>query len=258
MFDQMVPLSLERHQAKRVRHSTSLRFARKFHIAYVTLHEFSRAGAIYPLVFVADKQEGGYRSVALMGLQAGENLFVNATGQWQASYIPAMIRRYPFALSKSSDSDRYLVCVDESSSLLSESEGAALFDADGKPTETLENVKRYLSELQAMDKMTRELCAFLVEHDLLVPFNLRVNASAQLRKISGCFVISEERLNALPDEVVVEMRHRRFLPAIYAHLMSLAQVERLVELNRRRDATRGPSKPKAVAARRPQRVLAAH
>jgi hypothetical protein len=237
MFDQMVPLSVERHAKQRVRHSTSLRFARKFHIAYITLHEFTRAGAIYPLVFVADKQTGGYRSVALMGLSAGENLFVNETGRWQASYIPAMIRRYPFALSQSKDSDQFIVCVDESSSLLSESEGAPLFDDQGQATETLENVKRYLSELQAMDRATRGLCAFLQAHDLLVPFNLRVNASAQLRKIDGCLVVSEERFNALPDEVIAEMRQKRYLAAVYAHLMSLAQVERLVELNRRRDAT---------------------
>lgn len=258
MFDHMVPLSVERHAQQRVRHSTSLRFARKFHIAYITLHEFSRAGAVYPLVFVADKQEGGYRSVALMGLSAGENLFVSTGGQWQASYIPAMIRRYPFALSKASGNDQYVVCVDESSSLLSDTEGAPLFDAQGKATETLENVKRYLAELQAMDRATRGMCEFLKAHDLLVPFNLRVNASAQLRKIDGCFVISEERFNALDDEVIVEMRKKRYLGAIYAHLMSLAQVERLVALQRSRDASKPGAKRKTMARRPTRTPVAAH
>ena len=256
MFEKMVPLSLERHRHHRVRHSTNLKFAAPFHIAYLTSHEFTRAGAVYPIVFVEDKADSGYRSVALMGLTAGENLFVDRSGQWQASYIPAMIRRYPFALSKQEGSDRYLVCVDEGSALLDDKEGAPLFDAAGQPTEVVENVKRYLSELQAMDKITRELAAFLVQHDLLVPLNLRVNAASQLRKITGCFIVSEERFNALPDEVIVEMRQRRFLSAVYAHLMSLPQIERLVELSKRRAAlAAAKNKP---AARRKPRTAAAH
>lgn len=247
MFEQMVPLSVDRHADRRVRHSTSMGFARKFHIAYITVQEFSRAAAIYPLVFVADRQEGGYRSVALLGLAAGDNLFVGSSGQWQASYIPAMIRRYPFALSRTRDGQQYIVCVDESSSLLSTSEGAPLFDAQGQATETLENVKRYLSELQAMDRATREFCAFLQHHDLLVPFKLRVNASAQLRKIEGCFVVSQERFNALEDSAVLALHQSRFLGPLYAHLLSLAQVERLVDLSRRRDAAQSSAKrrPKA-------------
>jgi hypothetical protein len=257
MFEKMVPLSVERHRNKRVRHSTNLKFAAPFHIAYLTSHEFTRAGAVYPIVFVEDKAEGGFRSVALMGLTAGENLFVDRTGRWQASYIPAMIRRYPFALSKQEGSDRYLVCVDEGSTLLDDKEGAPLFDEAGQPTEVVENVKRYLSELQAMDKLTRELATFLVEHDLLVPLNLRVNSASQLRKITGCFIVSEERFNALPDEVIVQMRQRRFLSAVYAHLMSLPQIERLVDLSKRRAAAAPAAKAKPAARRKP-RVAAAH
>lgn len=234
MFEKMVPLSVERHRHQRVRHSTNLKFAASFHIAYLTSHEFMRAGAVYPIVFVQDPEDWGFRSVALMGLSAGENLFVDRTGRWQASYIPAMIRRYPFALSKQEGSDRYIVCVDEGSKLLNEKEGAPLFLEDGQPSEVVENVKRYLSELQAIDAVTRELTAFLVEHDLLVPLNLRVNDASQLRKITGCFMVSEERFKALPDEVIVDMRHRNFLAPVYAHLMSLPQIERLVELSKRR------------------------
>jgi hypothetical protein len=254
MFEKMVPLSVERHRNHRVRHSTNLKFAAPFHIAYLTSHEFMRAGAVYPIVFVQDPADWGFRSVALMGLSAGENLFVDQTGRWLASYIPAMIRRYPFALSKEENSDRYLVCVDEGCKLLNEKEGAPLFNSDGQPSEVIENVKRYLSELQASDALTRQMTEFLVEHDLLVPLNLRVNAASELRKITGCFIISEERFNALSDEVVVEMRHRGFLAPAYAHLMSLPQIERLVELSKRRAEE---AKTKS-AGRRKARSAVAH
>ena len=63
------------------------------------MHEFARAAAVYPIVFVEDKTKDAFRPVTLLGLDAGENLFVSESGKWEASYIPAIIRRYPFALA---------------------------------------------------------------------------------------------------------------------------------------------------------------
>jgi hypothetical protein len=52
----------------------------------------------------------------------------------------------------------------------------------------------------------------------------------KVKTISGCFVVNEQRLDKLPDERFLEIRSRRFLPAVHAHLISLAQTERLVKL----------------------------
>lgn len=237
MFEQIVPVTFDRHRNKKVRNTTQFDFAAGFHIAYVTVHEFARAAAIYPIVFLEDKPNDSFRPVVLMGLGAGENLFVAAGGKWEASYIPAMIRRYPFALSKGGQDGRYVVCVDEGSTLLSDTDGAPLFDEQGQPTQVIENVKRYLSELQQMDQITQNFTQFLREHNLLTPLNMRVNAASQVRNITGCYVINEERLNNLSDTLFLEVRHKRYLPAMYAHLMSLPQIERLVQLKKEREPT---------------------
>jgi hypothetical protein len=229
MFKQVVPINPQRHGTKKIKEVTGFGFSSNFHIAYVTTHEFVRASAIYPLVFIEDKDKDQFRPVVLLGLDAGENLFVDANGKWQASYIPAIIRRYPFALSQA-EGDRYLVCIDEGSELVSDTEGAPLFDEKGEPTEVIENVKRYLSELQQMDVVTQDFCKFLAAHNLFVPLNMRVRQSDKFKNISGCYVINEERLNNLSDELFLELRNKRYLPALYAHLTSLAQVERLVSL----------------------------
>lgn len=236
MFEQVVPVSAERHAAKKVRPSDDFRFAAGFHIAYVTTHEFARAASIYPVVFLEDKPSDGYRPVALLGLDAGENLFIDAQGKWAASYIPAIIRRYPFALVKASDADRFIVCVDEASSLLNDEEGAALFDDKGQPTQVIENVKRYLGELQQMDQITGDFCRFLVENNLMTPLNVKVNAGNLVRNITGCHVINEERLNNFSDAKFLEVRQKGYLPAIYAHLISLAQIERLAGLKKPAEA----------------------
>ncbi|PQA79923.1 peptidase [Limnohabitans sp. TS-CS-82] len=232
MFEKMVPVNKERHANFKVKPSADFEFASKFHIAYVTMHEFVRAAATYPIVFLEDKEADDFRPVVLMGLDAGENLFVNDQGTWEASYVPAMIRRYPFALTKVPDEDRYVVCVDEASELLSETEGNAMFDEQGNPTEVIENVRRYLAELQQMDQLTREFTKFLGEHNLLTPLNMRVNAADEVKNITGCYVINEERLNNFSDNLFLEVRAKRYLPAIYAHLISLPQIERLVNLKK--------------------------
>ncbi|MBP9929189.1 MAG: SapC family protein, partial [Rhodoferax sp.] len=230
MFEKLVAVNKDTHAQKRVKEITSFDFASKFHIAYITLQEFTRAASIYPIVFLEDKAKDEFRPVVMLGLTPGVNVFVDAGGRWQASYIPAVIRRYPFTLAPGGTDDQFIVCIDEASSLVSETEGSALFDIAGTPTQVIDNVKRYLSELQQMEVSTHAFCAFLAKHNMFTPLNMRVRESAGVKDIAGCYVLNEERLNNLSDELFLEIRAKRYLPAVYAHLMSLAQTERLVKL----------------------------
>jgi hypothetical protein len=237
MFEKVVPINRERHAGKRVREITNFGFASKFHIAYVTMHEFSRAAAVYPIVFVEDKERDQFRPVALLGLDAGENLFVGEGGKWEAAYVPAIIRRYPFALAGTGTEGQFTICIDEGSDLVSDTEGSPLFDAKGEPTAVIDNVKRYLAELQQMDTLTQQFAKAMQELNMLTPLNMRVKDGDRTRTIAGCWVVNEERLNNLSPERFLELRTKRHLPAIYAHLVSLAQTERLLTLKERRAAS---------------------
>jgi len=236
MFQSIVPVNKERHLNKRIKEIVSFDFAAKHHICYVTMHEFARVASTFPIVFLEDKDKDEFRPVALMGLNPGENLFVNADGKWGASYVPAIIRRYPFALAPNRDEGQYVVCIDEGSDLLNETSGASLFDENGEPTQVIENVKRYLSELQQMDAITLQFCKFLAENNMFTTLNLKVQDNDTVKSITGCYVINETRLNNLSDELFLDIKNKRYLPAIYAHLISLAQTERLVKLQQERVA----------------------
>jgi hypothetical protein len=87
--------------------------------------------------------------------------------------------------------------------------------------------------------MTLEFSQFLRDHNLLSALDMRVNTSDQVKNITGCFVISEERMNELPDEVFRTLREKRYLPAMYAHLISLPQIERLVQMKKERAQAAG-------------------
>lgn len=230
MFKFLVPVNKARHEGKKIKQVEGFGFAADFHIASIMVHEFARAASLYPVVFLEDKEQDSFRPVVLMGMDAGENLFVGADGKWQASYVPAIIRRYPFALASAGEEGKFTVCIDEGSDLISDTDGLPLFNEQGEPAEALENVKRYLGELQQMDALTNEFCKYMVAHNMLTPLNMRVQQADQVKNINGCYVINEERLNGLSVDGFMELRDKRYLPAVYAHLLSLAQIERLMTL----------------------------
>ena len=228
MFKKLVPVNKAAHAETKVKPINSFEFANGFHIASVMVHEFVRAASVYPIVFLEDKDNDEFRPVVLMGLDAGENLFVDAEGKWQASYVPAIIRRYPFALAKAgADDTTYTVCIDEDSEYVTQEDGQPLFNAEGEPTEVIENVKRYLGELQQMEAFTKEFCHYLSENNLFTPLNMRVRQADQIKNITGCYVVNEERLNNLSDSKFLEVKNRRYIAPVYAHLTSLSQIERL-------------------------------
>ena len=241
MYKSLVPVNKARHEGKKIKQVQGFGFAADFHIASIMVHEFARASSLYPVVFLEDKEQDSFRPVVLMGMDAGENLFVGADGKWQASYVPAIIRRYPFALASTGEEGKYTVCIDEGSELISETEGVPLFNELGEPAEALENVKRYLGELQQMDAFTNEFCKYMVAHNMLTPLNMRVQQADQVKNINGCYVINEERLNGLSVDGFMELRDKRYLPAVYAHLLSLAQIERLMTLKEERLAALAPA-----------------
>lgn len=237
MFDNIVPITHDQHKNKKIKPIANFDFARQFNIASIMVHEFSRAASTYPIVFLEDKDRDEFRPVVLMGLETGENLFIR-DGKWDASYIPAIIRRYPFALAKTpEEDDNYTVCLDNSSELVNEEEGESLFDNAGKPSEMMERVKRYLAELQQMEKFTQDFCHFLAEHNMFTPLNMKVRQQDEIKNITGCYVVNEERLSNMSDEGFLTFRNKQFLPAMYAHLISLAQIERLLKFKEQTEDT---------------------
>ncbi|MBF0155372.1 MAG: SapC family protein, partial [Magnetococcales bacterium] len=87
-------------------------------------------------------------------------------------------------------------------------------------------------ELQMMDQVTHEFSQFLVHNNLLTPMNMRVNVANQVRNITGCYVVNEDRLNNFTDKKFLELRQKGYLSPIYAHLMSLVQIEHLASLKK--------------------------
>jgi len=227
MFKSIVPITIKEHKNKKVKPINGFKFAKDIHIASVMVHEFSRAASIYPIVFLEDKNKDEFKPVAMLGLEPGENLFIK-DDKWNASYIPAIIRRYPFALANTGEENKYTICVDNDSEFLNDDEGELLFNEDGTASESMERVKKYLTELQQMESFTSEFCKYFKENNMFTPLNMKVRVENEIKNVSGAYVINEERLNSLSDEAFIDMRSKNYLSVVYSHLSSLSQIERLL------------------------------
>jgi hypothetical protein len=133
---------------------------------FIAAGEFAEACKDYPIVWVPAGQDAKGKpqvaSIAVFGLQQGQNLCIDAADRWRVRYVPAMLRTYPFAMARTSETEMML-CVDEDWVGLSETNGEPLFKADGSPTELTLGVQQQLEQLEIDIERTRRYGEKLVE-----------------------------------------------------------------------------------------------
>jgi hypothetical protein len=229
-YRQVVPVDKNRHRDVSMAPVTDMTFAAGTNSVIVLAAEFSKACREYPLVFVAD--QGNYFPAAVLGLQDGQNLFIKKDGAWQATYIPAYVRRYPFIPALQEGKTDYLVCIDEGfAGFNREGRGERLFLEDGAQSKTLERSLSFLQEFQVQHQRTMDFCAVMRQHDLMEPMQADVAmASGKKLQLNGFFVVSRKKMAALPDETIASLYRQGYLELAIAHLLSLGNFERLVAL----------------------------
>ena len=228
MTPNLVPLTKKSHQNLKIKKLENYDFVSEQNLAPIMAHEFSRSAVTYPIVFVENKETGDYHPVVLLGLSSKENLFVK-NGKWLSTYIPAVIKRHPFALVKGKDNSNLIICIDENSCVVNKQDGQPIFNENGEPAELFNQVKKYLSDFQQMEIFTDTFTKYLQDKELFSPLKMQIKAEQQIKNIGGCHVINEEKLNQLSNDSFLELKKLQYLGPIYSHLTSIAQIERLIQ-----------------------------
>ncbi len=234
MFKKLVPINAEVHKNVKIKPLDSFDFAKGFHLASVTVSEFPRVASTYPIVFIKSPDGNEFKPVALFSLKENDNSFI-VDGKWDAPYIPSILRRYPFSIAplNKDEENSFAVCVDEESTCFNEEEGLALFNEEGKPTEFLDGVREFLTDMQKQEVMTMSYCQLLDKHGLLKEQSLDVKLpNGQNRRIGGFYLLDEKAFKDLSDQVFLEFRHKGALDAIYSQLSSISQLSRLSRIQK--------------------------
>jgi len=202
--------------------------------APVTVDEFRKLQAHYPIVFQPDGQ-GGFVPAALFGLQEGENLFLNEQG-WGADYLPLSVQRLPFSIGVADDELRMMVDMD-SKRIAQGAEGEAVFLPHGGTTDFTENANSVLRTLHEGLQATTDFVQTLMQHELLESFVLDVERPDGSRgQLVGFFIIHEERLAALDAATVGLLHQADYLQPIYMVIASLSNFTALIKRHLARQA----------------------
>jgi len=193
--------------------------------------EFAPVAREYPILFAGNSADAVVPA-ALLGLRAGQNLMVDEQGSWaEGAYVPAFLRRYPFVLAERDEKGSdFTVCLDEAYAGIREGgeEGAPLFDDEGKDSPLLSNALQFLQEYQVHLARTRAFTAALASHGLLVPRQVNVQtALGEGFSLDGFFVVDEQKLRELKGKALQDLARSGDLGLIYAHLLSLGNVDLL-------------------------------
>ncbi|MEV8521971.1 SapC family protein [Dyella marensis] len=231
-YERPVPLNRTQHKDLRLKGIPSLRFAAGVHSVPLTGVEFPAAARDLPILFAGSSMEEA-GPMALLGLRQNENLFIDADGQWAANtYVPAFVRRYPFVLAEKpagEEGDDFTVFLDEAYEGFGSDEGERLFQDDGTDSEMLKNAVNFLGEFQQHVGRTQWFMEQLRKHDLLEPRNIRLEKDGKAINLNGLYVVNEEKLRKLDAKTSHEFLTEGVFGWIYAHLLSLANIDRVAQ-----------------------------
>ena len=197
----------------------------------VSFVEFALAGRDYPLVFVSGDQGKTFLPMAVLGLEAQQNLFI-ADDAWDpAVYVPAYVRRYPFCMTRVTVDGREqaerVACVEKKAL---NDRGEPLFDDTGNPLPEWASRQKLLFEYEADLARTDEMCSRLAALGLLEPFTMQATpAGGQPLALAGMYRVNEAKLPELEPAALQELAKTGILGRVYAHLISLDNFRRLLD-----------------------------
>lgn len=205
-------------------------FARATNAIPVSFTEFGVACRDYPLVFTSTDGGKTFAAIAVVGVVAGENVFLTNAGWEAGTYIPAYIRRYPFCMARVTldsveQADR-LVCVERS---FVADDGERMFDDAGAPLERWNLINKLLNEFEADLERSREMCGILADYALLATFTMQaVGKDGAPINLAGMYRVEEKKLGVLNAAQHKNLFKKGIMGKIYAHLLSLDNFARLL------------------------------
>jgi hypothetical protein len=196
--------------------------------------EFEAAQRDYPIVL--RRTDDGWRAFALLGLDTGENLFLDGE-RWRARYIPALAQRGPFSIGVPREGGEPMIHIDLDHPRVSRSEGEPLFRDHGGNAPYLDHAARVLQVIYAGAEIAPAMYAAFDAAGLIAPVTLAIElGEGRTYRVPDCHTIDLEAFARLDGAALAALNARDFLRAAVGLSSSLGNVARLIELKTAADA----------------------
>jgi len=218
MYKNLKILNPKEHSFYRYTPSTEFFFAKDINLIPITYSETKMISCNHPIVII--DQDDKPMLVMLAGVE--KNDLVDNLGKWQGDYIPAFLRRYPFALIKTKEDDETLqIGFDLDSGCFTSPTGSLLFD-DDQPSKTLLEIKTLLEAYQQESTTTEMILSLLKERGILTPSQVTiVGSDGEPKIVDGFMAIDRAKLLEQDDEFILQATKGGWMEMIELHLLSI-------------------------------------
>lgn len=217
--------------------------------------EFAELQKEYPIFLRRDRESDEFQSVALLGFEQHENLYLRDE-RWDAAYLPGAIARGPFLIGfqeRSADGELLrepVIHVDMEHPRVSLREGEPVFLPHGGHSPYLAHIVTVLRGIHDGAQGGKAMFAALDALGLIQPVNLDVRFDSESGvKVGGLYGIDRERLSELDSESLYRLHRAGWLEGAFLMLASMHNVRRLMaeKQRRMRQPMRDPASTERVA-----------
>jgi SapC len=227
------PLNVEQHKSLGYTEKYGAEYGHQVGAVMILPNEFAKAQREYPILFRKNSETGRFFPVALLGLEENENLFLDEKSTWSTRYIPHAMKQGPFiiGLQQQGTEQKLIVYVDVNDSRIQQNTTAALFNADGTGSTTLNEIRDVLlARHEGSERLESMIEAFL-KYDLLerVIIEIDLTNGATINFDAG-YTVHIEKLFALENDAVVELHKSGFLSLAYNVADSVNNIQSLIDI----------------------------
>jgi len=201
--------------------------------------EYAELQREYP-IFLRRDAAGAWQSVALLGFEQHENLFL-VEGRWNASYLPGAAAKGPFLIGFQEqlvDGERRrepVLHVDLDHPRIATGDGEPVFLPQGGNSPYLDHVAGVLRGIHDGNAFGGAMFAAFDALGLIQPMALDVALDERHRvTVSGLHAIDREALAALDGTALARLNRDGYLEGAYLMLASLHNMRRLMAEKQRR------------------------
>ena len=234
----LVRLDNVEHAALRLRGGHGARFGEAVNQVAVVASEFDEAQREYPILFTRGA-DGLLQAVAILGFDRDENLFLDGE-RWDADYIPALLRRGPFALGTAAGEPALHVDLAHPRLAAQGEDGEPVFKPHGGEAPALEAARGALRLLHAGAAAAPTMTALFDELGLAEAVRLQVRFSDDASvDFDGYMAVTREQIARLDGAALGRLNAAGLLDVAVFAAASLGTMPRLIARKRRKLAMAG-------------------
>lgn len=202
--------------------------------------EYAEIQREYPIFFRKDPTTNEYQSVALLGFEKNENLFLEGE-TWRANYIPGIVARGPFLIGfqeQEVEGDvrkEPVIHVDLDHPRVSRTEGEPVFLPQGGNSPYLDYIANVLRGIRDGLEVSKTMFTVFQEFGLIEPVKVEIKLNeAQAYSLVGLETINQARLASLDGPALEKLNKSGFLQGAFLVATSLSNVQKLMAMKQRR------------------------